>query len=174
MPQENLFALPTPEGVKVSPGVGGGANWSPVSIDTKNGVVYVAAMHQPTTYRTAELPAADGKPAVRYIVLDTATTEKWGTLTAIDLAAKGKILWQNKTKDPLVGGVLATAGGLVFNGEGNGDFAAFDAKTGEKLWRFAAAPASTRHRSPTRSTASNMSRSRPAAVRSGASAKAAR
>lgn len=137
VPQQNMFSLPTPEGVKVSPGVGGGANWSPVSVDTANSRVFVAAMHLPTTYRSAEIPAADGKPAIKYIVLDTDTPEKWGTLTAIDLAAKGKILWQQKTKDPLIGGVLATAGGLVFNGEGNGDFAAYDAATGEKLWRFA-------------------------------------
>lgn len=137
VPQQNMFSLPTPEGVKVSPGVGGGANWSPVSLDTANSRVFVAAMHLPTTYRSAEIPAADGKPAIKYIVLDTDTPEKWGTLTAIDLAAKGKILWQQKTKDPLIGGVLATAGGLVFNGEGNGDFAAYDAATGEKLWRFA-------------------------------------
>ena len=34
------------------------------------------------------------------------------------------------------GGVLATAGNLVFAGEENGDFDAFDAKTGEKLWHF--------------------------------------
>jgi alcohol dehydrogenase (cytochrome c) len=136
VPQDNMFALPTHEGTKISPGVGGGANWSPVSLDASLGVVYVAAMHMPTTYRMAELPASGGKPAVPYIVLDTAAQEKWGTLTAIDLNAKGKILWQQKTKDPLVGGVLATAGGLVFNGEGNGDFAAFDSKSGEKLWRF--------------------------------------
>lgn len=137
VPQDNMFALPTPEGAKVSPGVGGGANWSPVSLDTANNRVFVAAMHMPTTYRSAEIPAADGKPAIKYVVLDTETPERWGTLTAIDLAANGKILWQNKTKDPLVGGVLATAGGLVFNGEGSGDIAAYDSKTGEKLWRFA-------------------------------------
>ncbi|HPG89722.1 MAG TPA: PQQ-binding-like beta-propeller repeat protein, partial [Hyphomicrobium sp.] len=137
VPQENMFSLPTPEGVKVSPGVGGGANWSPVSLDTANNRAFIAAMHLPTTYRSAEIPAADGKPAIKYVVLDTDTAEKWGTLTALDLAANGKILWQQKTKDPLVGGVLATAGGLVFNGEGSGDFAAYDAATGEKLWRFA-------------------------------------
>ena len=137
VPQQNMFSRPTAEGVKVSPGVGGGANWSPVSVDSANSRVFVAAMHLPTTYRSAEIPAADGKPAIKYVVLDTDTPEKWGTLTAIDLAAKGKILWQNKTKDPLVGGVLATAGGLVFNGEGSGDVAAYDAATGEKLWRFA-------------------------------------
>jgi alcohol dehydrogenase (cytochrome c) len=35
-----------------------------------------------------------------------------------------------------MGGVLATAGGLVFTGEGNGNFNAYDAKTGRKLWSF--------------------------------------
>lgn len=136
VPQSNLFALPTPQGVVVAPGVGGGANWSPVALNPNTSIVYVAAMHSPTTYRTAELPATDGKPPVRYNVMDTASADKWGTLTALDLSARGRIVWQHKTKDPLVGGVLATAGGVVFNGEGSGDFAAFDAETGKKLWRF--------------------------------------
>ncbi len=41
-----------------------------------------------------------------------------------------------KTDQPLIGGVLATAGDLVFNGEANGWFKAFDAKTGKELWRY--------------------------------------
>jgi glucose dehydrogenase len=41
-----------------------------------------------------------------------------------------------KTEDPLTGGGLATAGGLVFTGEGKHDLSAFDAKTGERLWGF--------------------------------------
>lgn len=136
VPQENMFALPTPQGTRIAPGVGGGANWSPVSFNPTTGTIFVAGMHMPTTYRSAELPAADGKPAVPYIVMDTEAKEKWGTLSALDLSSNGKLLWQVKTPDPLVGGVLATAGGLVFNGEGNGDFAAYDAKTGTKLWHF--------------------------------------
>ena len=36
----------------------------------------------------------------------------------------------------MYGGVLATASNLVFAGEMNGDFIAFDAKTGEKLWHY--------------------------------------
>ncbi|PPC87174.1 MAG: pyrrolo-quinoline quinone [Hyphomicrobium sp.] len=136
VPQENMFALPTPQGIRIAPGVGGGANWSPVSFNPTNGTIFVAGMHMPTTYRSAELPAADGKPAVPYIVMDTEAKEKWGTLSALDLSSNGKLLWQVKTPDPLVGGVLATAGGLVFNGEGNGDFAAYDAQTGTKLWHF--------------------------------------
>jgi len=41
-----------------------------------------------------------------------------------------------KTDQPLIGGVLATAGNLLFNGEGNGLFKAFDATTGKELWRY--------------------------------------
>ena len=40
------------------------------------------------------------------------------------------------TAQPLIGGVLATAGGLVFTGEGNGNVNAYDAKSGKKLWSF--------------------------------------
>ena len=43
---------------------------------------------------------------------------------------------QVTTAQPLVGGVLATAGALVFVGEGNGDFRAFHARTGARLWQF--------------------------------------
>ena len=136
VPQENMFKAPTKEGVIIAPGVGGGSNWSPASVDEKSGVVFVAAMHLPTRYHTEELPAADGKPAVTYYTFEPAKGPSWGTLTAIDLKARGKILWQQKTADPLVGGVLATAGGLVFTGEGNGDFSGFDAKSGARLWQF--------------------------------------
>jgi hypothetical protein len=39
--------------------------------------------------------------------------EKWGTLMAIDLKAKGKILWQQKTEGPLIGGVSFVVLGLA-------------------------------------------------------------
>ena len=136
VPQENMFKAPAKEGVIIAPGVGGGANWSPASVDEKHGVVFVAAMHMPTRYHTQDLPASGEKPAITYYTFEPAKGPTWGTLSAIDLAARGKILWQIKTNEPLVGGVLATAGGLVFSGEGNGDFSAFDAKSGARLWQF--------------------------------------
>ena len=41
-----------------------------------------------------------------------------------------------KTPQPLIGGVLATAGDLVFNGEANGWFKAYDAQTSKELWKY--------------------------------------
>lgn len=136
VPQENLFARPTPQGVRVTPGPAGGSNWSPASLDASRSVVYVAGMHIPMIYRTAEMPADAGKPAVPYFIIEPSHEPNWGTLTALDLANSGKVAWQVKTDQPLVGGVLATAGGVVFTGEGGGDFSAFDAKSGAKLWSF--------------------------------------
>ena len=136
IPQSNMFRAPTPEGVVIAPGVGGGVNWSPASIDEANGIAYVAAMHWPSTYRAQEIPATADKPAVRYFNIEPAKSGMYGLMTAIDLRAGGKLLWQQKTDEPLIGGVLATAGGLAFTGEGNGDFSAFDSKSGEKLWSF--------------------------------------
>jgi glucose dehydrogenase len=46
------------------------------------------------------------------------------------------VAWKYDTEQPLIGGALATAGGLVFFGEGNGLFKALDAKTGGLLWQY--------------------------------------
>jgi glucose dehydrogenase len=136
VPQENMFTAPTPEGVVISPGVAGGSNWSPAAVDPENGLAFVAAMHIPTRYHSAELPAADGKAAVTYYTFEPAKgVPNWGTLSAVDLKT-GALRWQQKTDEPLIGGTLATAGGLVFTGEGNGDFSAFDSRTGTRLWQF--------------------------------------
>ncbi|MGL4396481.1 MAG: pyrroloquinoline quinone-dependent dehydrogenase [Hyphomicrobium sp.] len=136
VPQENIFAPPSKEGVRVAPGAGGGANWSPTSYDAEKGVVYIAALHMPFTYRIETTPGSGDNPPVTYSAFEPSKEPHWGLLTALDLKAKGKILWQQKTDEILIGGVLATKGGLVFSGEGNGDFSAFDSATGKRLWSF--------------------------------------
>ncbi|MFN0039358.1 MAG: pyrroloquinoline quinone-dependent dehydrogenase [Burkholderiales bacterium] len=135
VPQENLFRRPTAQGIDISPGGGGGANWSPVSFDARTGLAYVAAMHYPMRYTVKEIPASAEKPALRYTTLEPASGPKWGVLSAIDTQGGGRIRWQVKTPDPLVGGVLATAGDLLFMGEGNGHFNAYDSASGELLWQ---------------------------------------
>jgi glucose dehydrogenase len=60
---------------------------------------------------------------------------QYGLFSAVDMAT-GKIAWQNKVKDPMIGGALATGGGLVFTGTKDKQFLAFDARTGKQLWRY--------------------------------------
>jgi PQQ-dependent dehydrogenase (methanol/ethanol family) len=58
-------------------------------------------------------------------------------LRALDIQT-GNIAWEieQKVPTPNYGGVLATAGGVVFYSESSGAFAAVDAKTGHPLWHF--------------------------------------
>ncbi|MGD9600296.1 MAG: pyrroloquinoline quinone-dependent dehydrogenase [Gammaproteobacteria bacterium] len=61
--------------------------------------------------------------------------ESYGHVSAID-PATGKIRWKHRDEWPLVGGTLATAGGLVFTGTQSGHAIALDDTTGKELWRF--------------------------------------
>tara|TARA_R110000850_G_scaffold91742_24_gene194813 strand:- start:12734 stop:14476 length:1743 start_codon:yes stop_codon:yes gene_type:complete len=136
VPQENLFAHATRAGIRIAPGVGGGANWSPVALDADRGKVFIAAMHMPTRYYLKTLPATKDEPAVDYASVEIAPEdERWGVLAAIDLNAQGRISWTTRTPDPLVGGVLALKSGVIFTGEGDGNLSAFSAQTGKRLWQ---------------------------------------
>lgn len=131
---QNTFTSPTPEGQVILPGVLGGINWSPTSVDSKRLIAYVPAIHWPVKYTKQIIPATQSKPAVEYTTLEPLMdVPRWGVLSAIDLKT-GKMKWQNKTQQPLVGGLLATEGNLVFMGEGGGEFNAYNASTGELLW----------------------------------------
>jgi len=137
VPAVNTYRYPTKDGIVHQPGEPGGVSVSPHSYDAATGVAYIAEIHRPTTYKSVELPAYQGRPALSYPVLTTVPpAQAYGLLTAIDLRNGGKVLWQTKTAEPLVGGVVATAGGLVFAGEANGHFNAYDARTGAQLWTF--------------------------------------
>jgi PQQ-dependent dehydrogenase (methanol/ethanol family) len=134
VPQKNMFSLPSAEGTIIYPGVMGGANWSPVSVDARRRLVFIPGIHWPVEYKLHQQAASEGKDAIRYSSMSPINTpEKHGLLTAIDLDS-GKIVWQVKTENPLIGGVLSTASGLVFTGEGSGELMAFDADSGEKRW----------------------------------------
>ena len=134
VPQQNMFKKATTEGIVIYPGILGGSNWSPVSVDEQNQRVFIEGIHSPIKYTLHETASHDGKPAIRYAASEPTKDPRWGLLSAIDLST-GKIAWQNKTAQPLLGGVLATAGGLVFIGEGDGHFNAYNSQTGALLWQ---------------------------------------
>lgn len=137
VPQHNMFTLPSEQGNVIYPGVIGGSNWSPVSVDEQRRMVFIAGIHWPVKYQLHELKAKGNKPALKYSSMSPIEDgEKYGLLSAIHLDT-GKLLWQHRVKAPLIGGVLSTKTGLVFSGEGSGEFFALDSNTGKRVWEQA-------------------------------------
>ena len=134
VPQKNLFAKASKEGTVLYPGILGGSNWSPSALDEANQTSFVAGIHAPIKYTLVEEAAVDGKPAIRYASSEPTQDPRWGVISAINLAT-GKIQWQVKTEQPLMGGLLATRSGLLFMGEGNGHFNSYNSNTGDLLWQ---------------------------------------
>lgn len=140
----------TGEPALVMPGPLGGHNWHPMAFHPGEGLVYIPAFEAATVYA----PEANWKP-------DTARGFNVGfDLGSGDLppdlgfrrevygAVKGKLLawdpvaqearWEVEFAGPWNGGLLATGGGLVFQGNSSSEFAAYNATSGEKLWSFGA------------------------------------
>ena len=135
VPQENMFAKPTAEGTRMLPGANGGQEWSPVAVNPELQYAYSVALHQPMVYKTHYAPYERGRLWLGSAFIAIPGEAQWGYVSAINLQT-GKIAWQVKTEQPMIGGATVTAGGLVFTGEGNGWFKAYDARTGEVLWKF--------------------------------------
>jgi PQQ-dependent dehydrogenase (methanol/ethanol family) len=137
VPQENMWVLPTAEGARMLPGANGGVEWSPMTVNADLGLTYAINLHQPMTYHVESSPYPEGKLWLGGAFKVIPSEEQWGNVTAVDYNT-GKIRWKVKTPQPMIGGIMATAGGLVFTGEGNGQFKAYDAETGAILWNFQA------------------------------------
>ncbi|HYN53546.1 MAG TPA: PQQ-binding-like beta-propeller repeat protein [Methylotenera sp.] len=134
VPQKNLFAKATKEGTVLYPGILGGSNWSPSAVDERSQTSFVAGIHAPIKYTLVDEPAKDGAPAIRYASSEPTKDPRWGVLSAINLNT-GKMQWQLKTEQPLIGGLLVTESGLLFVGEGDGHFNAYNSHTGDLLWQ---------------------------------------
>ncbi|MEJ2433735.1 MAG: PQQ-binding-like beta-propeller repeat protein [Pseudolabrys sp.] len=137
VPQENMWTLPTAKGARMLPGANGGVEWSPIAADPSQGLAYAVNLHQPMTYQVQSSKYPGGKLWLGGAFKVIASEQQWGNVTAVDYNT-GKIRWQVKTPEPMIGGALATAGGLVFAGEGNGQFKAYDSSSGSVLWSFQA------------------------------------
>ena len=137
VPQENMWVLPTKDGERMLPGANGGVEWSPLATNPNLGLSYAINLHQPMTYHVESTPYPGGKLWLGGAFKIIASEEQWGNIAAVDYNT-GAIRWKVKTQQPMIGGILATAGGLVFAGQGNGTFAAYDAANGTELWSFQA------------------------------------
>jgi alcohol dehydrogenase (cytochrome c) len=136
IPQENMWVLPTPEGARMLPGANGGVEWSPMAFSPKTRMAYALNLHQPMTYHVEPADYPGGSKLWLGGAFKVIPGEKQsGRFVAVNID-DGKVAWKFDTDQPLIGGALATAGDLVFFGEGNGNFNALNAKDGKKLWSF--------------------------------------
>ncbi|HXZ00211.1 MAG TPA: methanol/ethanol family PQQ-dependent dehydrogenase [Stellaceae bacterium] len=125
------------EKVVVYPAILGGKNWEPMSFDPKTGYAYANTLNFGGHYKAIPV---DYKAGDWYVGMDLSDIWEWpqgprGYLKAID-PLTGKAKWEQPSDLPRFSGVLSTAGGVVFSGQLTGEFEAFDADTGKKLWHF--------------------------------------
>ncbi|MEQ9394048.1 PQQ-dependent dehydrogenase, methanol/ethanol family [Haliea sp.] len=129
------------------PGPIGGHNWHPMSYSPDTGLVYIPKQDVPYVFAgdtefeyrpgywntgTDALPAAmPDDPETKAAILDLVK----GAIVAWDpVAAEPR--WEVQHVGPWNGGMLSTAGNLLFQGNSEGHFVAYRADSGEELWRF--------------------------------------
>lgn len=124
------------EMVFASPSFLGGKNWMPMAFSQNTGLFYVPSnewgmdiWNEPVTYKKGAAYLGSG------FTIKPNYEDHIGSLKAID-PTTGEWKWEYKNEAPLWGGVMTTAGGLVFFGTPEGEFIALDDTTGEKLWSF--------------------------------------
>tara|TARA_R110002072_G_scaffold46082_7_gene127933 strand:+ start:16872 stop:18998 length:2127 start_codon:yes stop_codon:yes gene_type:complete len=152
-PQETENADHRVEFQMTKPAPFGGHNWQPMALNKKTGLVYIPAMENVSMYSTPETfeyiegsywnlgqnddlsadnPMASMSPTLANAVMRHLLR---GRLIAWD-PIEQKEQWRVEHATAWNGGVLTTAAGLVFQGDGAGYLSAFDATTGERLWHY--------------------------------------
>ncbi len=126
---------PAVGGSIVSPPAGGTINWQPPAYSPDTGLFYVSEHNGYSIFYLTDL---DPRGSMGLGGKEEVNVGSGGSfLTAID-PKTGKAAWRHRY--PSVGGggggggLLATAGGLVFGGDGSGNIVAFDAANGKPLW----------------------------------------
>jgi quinohemoprotein ethanol dehydrogenase len=130
----------------VMPQQTGGHNWQPMAFSPQTGLVYIPAMDgaaifapqekfgwRSRAWNTGNDFAAVSKAVLAAIESGHPPPPPMGYIKAWDPVAQ-KEVWHQPLGGNWNGGLLATAGGLVFGGAADGVFAAYDAKTGARLW----------------------------------------
>jgi alcohol dehydrogenase (cytochrome c) len=122
--------------VFAAPAFLGAKNQMPMAYNPQTKLFYVPAnewgmeiWNEPVTYKKGAAYLGAG------FTIKTINDDYIGAMRAVD-PKTGKIAWEIKNNAPLWGGVMTTAGNLVFYGTPEGFLKAVDAKTGKELWKF--------------------------------------
>jgi alcohol dehydrogenase (cytochrome c) len=126
---------PSSTGTLTCPDLYGGTNWMSPSYDPAAGLFFVTAREVCQIFISSS-PRA-GYTSGQYTMggrTQRGPEPGWGALRAID-PVTGERKWELRHPTPSWGGVLSTAGGVVFSGTNEGDVFAVDSRTGRELWR---------------------------------------
>lgn len=131
----------------IAPSAYGAHNWKPMAYSPKSGLVYIPATESATPRRAVKdfkwvevgrntgIEYGGGIVPPSPDMIERIKTHITGRLSAWDPVAQREV-WSAKQETFANGGVLATAGDLVFIGTSSGFFRAYHAESGEKLWEF--------------------------------------
>jgi alcohol dehydrogenase (cytochrome c) len=125
---------PTEQGTVICPGPAGAKEWPHAAYSPRTGLLYTPVVDACATFRVVPQPYREG---MFYLAgdADVRPHPQRGFVKAID-PATGREAWSWSGQSPMVASVLATAGDVVFAGEPNGNFNAYDARGGQLLWQF--------------------------------------
>jgi alcohol dehydrogenase (cytochrome c) len=128
---------PTAEGQRACPAVAGATNWTSTAFSPLTGLFYLFADESCSIYTKNDQWWEAGKSfyggATRKAAGDNAAGK---VLKALDIQT-GRTRWEMPVGGGILeSGLMATAGGLVFYGDGDGAFGAADATNGRPLWHF--------------------------------------
>ena len=126
---------PTEEGNKTCPGMGGGHNWQATAYSPRARLYFFTSTDGCQIYFKTKQEYIEGQWYQGSTNATISTEPPIGSVLAVN-PATGEIKWRTRTVTPLTGGLLATAGDLVFAGDRQGYLMALDAETGKPLWKF--------------------------------------
>jgi alcohol dehydrogenase (cytochrome c) len=114
------------------PELRGGTNYNPPSYDPNLALFFVMARESCAIYIPQDLPVQAGR-LTNGGTMRTQPDPSFSALRAID-PKSGDLRWEFKFPTLNLAGVMSTASGLVFAGDNERNFNAFDSRTGKRLW----------------------------------------
>ena len=127
--------LPDEDGEKTCPDLGGGTNFMSPSYDPATRLFFVTARETCATFFAYDQPFKAGDQYTGGATSRPRDQKNFGALRAID-PVTASLKWEFRYPTTSASGVLTTASGLVFAGDGDGNIMAFESRTGKNLWHY--------------------------------------
>ena len=127
--------LPDEDGEKTCPDLGGGTNFMSPSYDPATRLFFVTARETCATFFAYDQPFKAGEQYTGGATSRPRDQKNFGALRAID-PVTALLKWEFRYPTTSASGVLTTASGLVFAGDGDGNIMAFESRTGKNLWHY--------------------------------------